>query len=75
MEIKTKFNVGDKIYTVDNCAIKELVVNRICIFVYKDRTNIRYECDKDSQSYSISDVTEENAFPSREALLYNLQNS
>ena len=71
MEIKTKFNVGDKIYTVDNCAIKELVVNRICIFVYNDRTNISYECD-DFRNFS---VTEENAFPSREALLYNLQNS
>lgn len=72
MEIKTKFNVGDKIYTVDNCAIKELVVNRICIFVYKDRTNISYECDDDLRNFS---VTEENAFPSREALLYNIQNS
>lgn len=72
MDIKTKFNVGDKIYTVDNCAIKELVVNRICIFVYKEKPTIRYECDKDFHSFSIE---EENAFPSREALLYNLQNS
>ena len=72
MDIKTKFNVGDKIYTVVNCAIKELIVNRICIFVYKEKTSIRYECDKNSQSFSIG---EENAFPSREALLYNLQNS
>ena len=72
MDIKTKFNVGDKIYTVVNCAIKELIVNRICIFVYKDRTNISYECDGDFRNFS---VTEENAFPSREALLYNLQNS
>lgn len=72
MDIKTKFNVGDKIYTVDNCAIKELVVNRICIFVYKDRTNISYECDDDFRNFS---VIEENAFPSREALLYNIQNS
>ena len=71
MEIKTKFNVGDKIYTVDNCAIKELVVNRICIFVYKE-TNISYECDNDLRNFS---VTEGNAFPSREALLYNIQNS
>lgn len=72
MDIKTKFKIGDTIYTIDNCAIKELVVNRICIFVYEEKTRIRYECDKNSQSFTVG---EENAFPSREALLYNIQNS
>lgn len=72
MEVKTKFNVGDTIYTVEDCAIKELVVSKICIFVYDNRTNISYECDDLLFSKS---VTEQNAFPNREALLYNLQNS
>lgn len=68
MEVKTKFNVGDTIYTVEDCAIKEHVVQCIAIFVYKDKVNISYQCGKTT-------VKEENAFPSREALLSNLQNS
>ena len=71
MEVKTKFNVGDTIYTVEDCAIKKLVVSKICIFVYDNRTNISYECD----DFFCKSVTEQNAFPNREALLYNLQNS
>ncbi len=71
MVLETKFNVGDTIYTVEDCAIKERVVSKICIFVYNDRTNISYECD----GLFMKPVTEQNAFPNREALLYNLQNS
>lgn len=69
MVLETKFNVGDKIYTVEDCAIKELTVSCIAVFIYKDKTNITYHCD------GTTCVNEENAFPSREALLYKLQNS
>ena len=69
MVLETKFNVGDKIYTVEDCAIKELTVSCIAVFIYKDKTNITYHCDGNTS------VNEENAFPSREALLYKLQNS
>ena len=69
MEVKTKFNVGATIYTVEDCAIKELTVSCIAVFIYKDKTNITYQCN------GLTSVNEENAFQSREALLYNLQNS
>lgn len=69
MVLETKFNVGDTIYTVEDCAIKELTVSCIAVFIYKGKTNITYQCN------GTTSVNEENAFQSREALLYNLQNS
>lgn len=75
MEIKTKFNIGDKIYTVENCAIKEVEVERISIFIGKDNEPCIQYSSGDILLGGGTKVDERCAFPSREALLYNLQNS
>lgn len=68
MEIKTKFNVGDKVFTIDNNSfrIKEFKVGSMMVF-FNDTGNLRttlYPTDDYMSSYD-----EDRCFPTKEDLL------
>lgn len=71
MDIKTKFKIGDTIYTIEKCKIREMVVKTISIYVDEyNEVDIRYS----EQGYQ-DRISENEAFPSKEALMYHIQNS
>lgn len=85
MNIKTKFNLGDKIFTLENKKVIQLIVENIGIAVIPDETHVRYECDvidperpaeetkrvKVKLSAQIK-VMEEDAFATKKELLDSL---
>lgn len=60
MEIKTKFNLGDKVWTIYNCMTTEIEVAALTIDV--DGVWIRSKAD-------YSAFHEDNCFPTKEALI------
>ena len=71
MEIKTKYNVGDKLWTVKNCKAYEFEVDRIYVSVGKEgKPSVTYY-PKDGIISSDS-YTEQNCYKSREDLINGL---
>ncbi len=64
MEIKTKFSIGSKVYTVSNCKAVQVTVERISV----DKDGISYDVvtGKDTKIYSLE---EKYLFVSKEQLL------
>lgn len=71
MKLETKFKIGDTIYTVEKCKIREIVVSHITVFVKSEKVDVMYR----EEDYSATSISEEMAFPSREALIDHIQNS
>lgn len=71
MEIKTKYNIGDKVFVLHN--------DRICVFYVeyintesdKNSTNIRYTVRSVKGSF-LADYKEAYLFPTKEELLKSL---
>lgn len=71
MEIKTKYNVGDKLWTVKNCKAYEFEVDRIYVCIGKEgQPSVTYY-PKDGIMSSDS-YTEQNCYKSREDLINGL---
>lgn len=67
MDITTKFNVGDKLWTIKDCKAYEFEVDRIRIYANKTNTDVYYypKCDvMSSESYK-----EDNCYSSKEELI------
>lgn len=68
MEIKTKYNVGDKLWTIKDFRAYEFEVDRINVYINKEgKTDVSYYPERDiisSDSYS-----EQNCYQSREDLI------
>ena len=70
MDIKTKFDVGDTVYRLDNVnvAIKAMTVKRIIVSVLEDgKVYTTYAGD------GIDTISQENAFASRDAIIEKLR--
>lgn len=71
MNIKTKFNIGDTVYTVIDCAIVDYEVGKIFIFVYEGKEpSISYQ----SKDCSL-DINESFLFSSKEELIHHLMDA
>lgn len=71
MNIKTKFNIGDTVYTVIDCAIVSYEVGRIYVFVYEGKEpSISYQSNDCSH-----DVKESVLFSSKEELIHHLMDA
>ena len=66
MNIKTKFNVGDHIFTIKDCEVKEIVVDKVVILADKDVEQIHYH---EGKLLTGTHVNERNAYSSREELV------
>ena len=66
MNIKTKFNVGDHIFTIKDCEVKEIEVNKVVIFADNDGVQIHYH---EGGLLTGTHVDERNAYSSREELV------
>lgn len=52
MEIKTKYSIGDKIYTIgDQLRAVEKTVKRIAVFVWPDETRVSYDFEEGGEEY------------------------
>mgnify|MGYP000049129599 FL=1 len=71
MEIKTKYNVGDKLWTVKNCKAYEFEVDRIYVSIGKEEKPSVTYYPKDGIISSDS-YTEQNCYKSREDLINGL---
>ncbi len=68
MEISTKYNIGDNVFTLSKeSKIVERTIQRISIFAYSDEVRVNYSFTDDSSEY------ETMCFPSKEALLEYIQ--
>ena len=69
MEIKTKFNVGDKVVTIDpeSLKIKEFEVSSISTSTSNDGKTAVYLYPKDGTIYN--SVNEDKCFPDHESLI------
>ena len=71
MEIKTRYHVGDKLWTVKNCKAYEFEVERITVYVNKEgRADVSYypkEAIISTDSHS-----EQNCYKSKDDLINGL---
>lgn len=71
MNIKTKFNIGDTVYTVIDCEIVGYEVGKIFVFVYEDKEpSISYQATDHSL-----DINESFLFASKEELIHHLMDN
>lgn len=69
MKIETKFNVGDKVFTIDSSSlkVKEFEVDHICTWTNKGKkTNVTLY---DGESYSANGYDENKCFSTEADLL------
>lgn len=67
MEIKTKYNVGNKLWTIKDCKAIEFEVESLLINVNKDKNSISYYPKKDM--FSSENYEENICFSSKEELI------
>lgn len=67
MEIKTKYNVGDTLYTIEHFKIIKFEVARIYAFAYESGVNIQYS----SKGYI--DYKEDECFRTEDELIKQLK--
>lgn len=67
MEIKTKYNVGDKLWTIKDCKAIEFEVGSLLINVNKDKKRISYYPKADV--FSTENYEEDICFSSKEELI------
>ena len=78
MEVKTKLNVGDKIYFIRNGRIDTAKIDMVEIKVRRSLTEIYYfweEYDGLNERHEWRHVSEKMAFPTKEALVEHLLNN
>ena len=56
MEVNNKYQIGQKVYFLNNGKAKCDEVKSVCIFVYKDSVSIMYGFQKDSLNKYESEV-------------------
>ena len=56
MEVNNKYQIGQKVFFLDNGKAKCDEVKSVCIFVYKDSVNIMYGFQKNSLNKYESEV-------------------
>ena len=74
-QVKSKFNIGDDVVTVDkgNLKMKKFKVAEIAFFVYEDHTNIYlYPMKEDGSTDSCNSVDEGICFASETDLIEHL---
>lgn len=69
MEIKTKFNVGDVLFTIKNMHVVSFTVQCVSVFCDKDRKSISYF----EEGKLLNSHKEEECFTSKEKLLAYIQ--
>lgn len=68
MEIKTKFNLGDKVWTIIGCKADKMEVESI--HIYKDQIRYSLKSDKYSRiTYGEKSAVETECFATRNELL------
>lgn len=67
MEIKTKYNVGDKLWTIKDCKAIEFEVGSLLINVNNDKKRISYYPKTDV--FSTENYEEDICFSSKEELI------
>ena len=67
MEIKTKYKIGDTLYTIENFNIIKFEVSRIYVFVYENGINISYS------KKSSADYKESECFRTEDELIKQLK--
>ena len=81
MEIKTKYDIGDKVWTIHNNKVVNMTIYHFSIKVYKEKIRIEYMSDEDfKQHVSFKNTPEllplfkyENElFPTKEELVKSL---
>ena len=78
MEVKTKLNVGDKIYFIRNGRIDTAKIEMVEIKVRKSLTEIYYFCEEYdglNERHDWRSLSEKVAFPTKEALVEYLLNN
>lgn len=68
MTVKTKFNIGDKVFTIDTntLKVKEFVIMRMFINIHKEK-NMVFLYDDDT--YNGTSYDETKCFPSEKELM------
>ena len=68
MTIKTKFNIGDKVFTIDTCSlkIKEFVIDHISTLSEGNKTIVTLY---DGESYLAQGYDESKCFPTEAELM------
>ncbi len=68
MEIKTKYNLGDNVFTLSNeLKIVEQTIKRVAVFVWPDETRVSYDFAEGGEEY------EDKCFASKDELLKYIQ--
>ena len=69
MNIQTKFNVGDKVLTIDpsTMKIREVEIERVRVYVEEDAITVSYHAKGDS--FFKDDYPEEKCFSTKNELL------
>lgn len=68
MEIKTKYNLGDNVFTLSNeLKIVEQTIKRVSVFVWPDGTRVSYDFVEGGEEY------EDKCFASKDELLEYIQ--
>ena len=64
METKSKFEIGQTLFTIEKMKIKSFIVERITVFSDKNGTNVYYKKESDFSSYKEEDcfLTEDELF-------------
>ena len=77
MVIKTKFNVGDKVFTLDakKVAITDFIISSLTVAVYDDRQSVYYYPKKEGVIGSSEMVEENRCFQTKEDLIEHLTRS
>ncbi len=68
MIIKTKFNEGDKVFTIDtnSLKVKDFTISRISTYTCKGKTNITVY---DGEQYNANGYDESKCFPTEAELM------
>ena len=72
MEIKTKYNLYDEVYIIKENKIVKRTISGVNVFAGVNSIRVSYDLKKDTTDYT-NMTSEEDVFPSKEALLEYLQ--
>lgn len=70
MEGKSLYEIGQKLYTLDDFKVKEFTVSGIWISISSDKkVSVEY---RDENGYKVNYHNEKHCFPTREMLIHSL---
>lgn len=74
MEIKTKFNINDKVFTIDTKTLKmkEIEIGSVCVFADEDGNRVKYIAK--GESLMSDSYKEDVCFGTDQELLNHIRN-